>query len=46
MGRRRDSSAPFHPSEARVMRLHGFGNAIKPAVAALVIAAWMDIAPR
>lgn len=43
MVRVRDEGAPFHPAEARAMRLHGYGNAIVPQVAAEFIAAYMEI---
>lgn len=37
MGRGGNDGSPFHPSEARVMRLRGYGNAIVPDAAAQFI---------
>lgn len=37
LGRVSDPSAPMHPSEARVTRIKGYGNAIVPEVAATFI---------
>lgn len=42
MGRGGDDGSPFHPAEARVMRLRGYGNAIVPQAAAIFIQSFTD----
>jgi hypothetical protein len=42
MGQLRDESQPYHPQEARVMRLKGYGNAVVPQVAAEFIKAFIS----
>jgi DNA (cytosine-5)-methyltransferase 1 len=37
-----DPGAPFHEAEARNTRLHGYGNAIVPPLAAAFITAFME----
>lgn len=44
MGRGGDDGGPFHPAEARVMRLRGYGNAIVPQVAAQFIRTFCEVA--
>jgi DNA (cytosine-5)-methyltransferase 1 len=42
LGRSSDKSLPFHPAEARVKRLKGYGNSIVPQVAAAFIHAYLE----
>ena len=44
MGRGRDHGKPFHPAEARKMRLKGYGNGINPYAGAAYITAFCDAA--